>query len=155
MTEQEPLPPHQWDIETDVVVAGFGVAGSAASVTATEPGATVRVLEKAQVGQHGGNTRVADQGYLSTSSADKAGLFAGAMQALHCAGADGEGLGRGDVPQQRRAGKAKKYREAARKGCEIVSRHDIGQRLAAGRDCLRGCTARPTVLWRRDQNLTR
>jgi hypothetical protein len=24
MIEQEPLVPHQWDIETDVVVAGFG-----------------------------------------------------------------------------------------------------------------------------------
>ena len=27
MIEQEPFVPHQWDIETDVVVAGFGAAG--------------------------------------------------------------------------------------------------------------------------------
>jgi hypothetical protein len=27
MIEQEPLVPNQWDIETDVVVAGFGAAG--------------------------------------------------------------------------------------------------------------------------------
>ena len=27
MIEQEPLVPHQWDIETDVVVAGFEAAG--------------------------------------------------------------------------------------------------------------------------------
>jgi hypothetical protein len=27
MIEQEPLVPHQWDIEPNVVVAGFGAAG--------------------------------------------------------------------------------------------------------------------------------
>ena len=39
MIEQEPLVPHQWDIETDVVVAMFGAAGFAASVTAHDLGA--------------------------------------------------------------------------------------------------------------------
>jgi succinate dehydrogenase/fumarate reductase flavoprotein subunit len=63
---------HHWDVEADVVVVGFGAAGMAASVTAFESGAKVVILEKAPEGQEGGNTRVAGQGYLNTSSADKA-----------------------------------------------------------------------------------
>jgi succinate dehydrogenase/fumarate reductase flavoprotein subunit len=70
MIEHAPSAPSQWDIETDVVVAGFGAAGFAASVTAHDLGAKVLILEKAPEGQHGGNTRVAGQGYLNTSSAD-------------------------------------------------------------------------------------
>lgn len=64
--------PLQWDVEADVVVVGFGAAGMAASVTAYERGASVVLLEKAPEGQEGGNTRVAGQGYLNTSSVDKA-----------------------------------------------------------------------------------
>ena len=63
---------HHWDVEADVVVVGFGAAGMAASVTAYESGAKVVILEKAPEGQEGGNTRVAGQGYLNTSSADQA-----------------------------------------------------------------------------------
>ena len=65
-----------WDIEADVVVVGFGAAGVAASVTAHDLGAEVVILEKAPDGQHGGNTRVAGQGYLSTSSAEDAAVLA-------------------------------------------------------------------------------
>src|SRR5215469_5221831 len=64
--------PHHWDVEADVVVVGFGAAGMAASVTAFEQGAQVVILEKAPEGQEGGNTRVAGQGYLNTSSASSA-----------------------------------------------------------------------------------
>ncbi len=64
-------PPTQWDAEADVVVAGFGGAGVAAAVTAHDLGAKVLILEKAPKGQHGGNTRVAGQGYLNTSSVEK------------------------------------------------------------------------------------
>jgi succinate dehydrogenase/fumarate reductase flavoprotein subunit len=64
--------PHKWDVEADVVVVGFGAAGMATAVTAHELGAKVVILEKAPEGQEGGNTRVAGQGYLNTSSADKA-----------------------------------------------------------------------------------
>jgi succinate dehydrogenase/fumarate reductase flavoprotein subunit len=64
--------PHKWDVEADVVVVGFGAAGVATAVTAHELGAEVVILEKAPEGQEGGNTRVAGQGYLNTSSADKA-----------------------------------------------------------------------------------
>jgi succinate dehydrogenase/fumarate reductase flavoprotein subunit len=65
------LPDH-WDVEADVVVVGFGAAGMAASVTAHELGAKVVILEKAPEGEEGGNTRVAGQGYLNTSSVDSA-----------------------------------------------------------------------------------
>ena len=64
--------PHQWDMEADVVVVGFGAAGMAAAVTAHDLGAKVIILEKAPEGQEGGNTRVAGQGYLNTSSAASA-----------------------------------------------------------------------------------
>jgi hypothetical protein len=37
----------------------------------------------------------------------------------------------------------KKYREAGPPGWEIVSRHDIGQRLAVGRDCFRVAPQKP------------
>src|SRR5579872_197817 len=64
--------PRNWDVEADVVVVGFGAAGMAASVIAHELGARVVMLEKAPEGQEGGNTRVAGQGYLNTSSVEKA-----------------------------------------------------------------------------------
>ena len=64
--------PHTWDYEADVVVVGLGAAGVATSVTAHELGAKVVVLEKAPEGEEGGNTRVAGQGYLNTSSVDQA-----------------------------------------------------------------------------------
>src|ERR1700746_2930875 len=64
--------PHKWTVEADVVVVGFGAAGVAASVTAHDLGAKIVILEKAPEGQEGGNTRVAGQGYLNTSSIDKA-----------------------------------------------------------------------------------
>jgi len=62
----------EWDVEADVVVVGLGAAGVATAVTAHDRGARVVVLEKAPEGQEGGNTRVAGQGYLNTSSPDKA-----------------------------------------------------------------------------------
>jgi succinate dehydrogenase/fumarate reductase flavoprotein subunit len=71
--------PHQWDVEADVVVVGFGAAGVAASVTAHDLGARVVILEKAPEGEHGGNTRVAGQGYLNTSSAEQAAAYLNAL----------------------------------------------------------------------------
>jgi succinate dehydrogenase/fumarate reductase flavoprotein subunit len=64
--------PNRWDVDADVVVVGLGAAGVAASVAAYEAGARVVILEKAPEGQEGGNTRVAGQGYLNTSSAEQA-----------------------------------------------------------------------------------
>src|SRR5271166_4944319 len=61
--------PHKWDVEADVV----------ASVTAHDLGAEVVILEKAPEGQEGGNTRVAGQGYLNTSSAEDAAVYLTAL----------------------------------------------------------------------------
>lgn len=74
-----PSLPDAWDHEADVVVVGFGAAGMAASVTAHEHGADVIILEKAPEGQEGGNTRVAGQGYLNTSSAEHAAAYLTAL----------------------------------------------------------------------------
>ena len=71
--------PDKWDMAADVVVVGFGAAGVAAAVTAFELGAEVLLLEKAPEGQEGGNTRVAGQGYLNTSSAEKAATYLKAL----------------------------------------------------------------------------
>ena len=71
--------PEKWDMEADVVVVGFGGAGFAAAVTAHELGADVLLLEKAPEGKHGGNTRVAGQGYLNTSDADQAVAYLTAL----------------------------------------------------------------------------
>src|SRR6266480_2515959 len=79
MMEHVPSVPDQWDVEADVVVVGFGAAGVAASVTAHDLGAEVVILEKAPEGQEGGNTRVAGQGYLNTSSAEKAAAYLTAL----------------------------------------------------------------------------
>ncbi|MEM2023394.1 MAG: FAD-dependent oxidoreductase [Candidatus Caldarchaeum sp.] len=46
-------PPEKWDMEADVVVVGFGVAGSAAAVEAADKGASVIVLDKSST--PGGN----------------------------------------------------------------------------------------------------
>ena len=70
---------HEWDVEADVVVVGFGAAGVAAAVTAHDLGARVVILEKAPEGQEGGNTRVAGQGYLNTSSAEDAAAYLTAL----------------------------------------------------------------------------
>jgi succinate dehydrogenase/fumarate reductase flavoprotein subunit len=71
--------PQNWDVEADVVVVGFGAAGVAAAVTAHDLGAKVVILEKAPEGQEGGNTRVAGQGYLNTSSAELAAAYLNAL----------------------------------------------------------------------------
>ena len=71
--------PESWDYEADVVVVGFGAAGVAAAVTAHDQGDEVLILEKAPEGQEGGNTRVAGQGYLNTSSAESAAAYLTAL----------------------------------------------------------------------------
>ena len=68
-----------WDMAADVVVVGFGAAGFAAAVTAHDLGAEVLILEKAPEGEEGGNTRVAGQGYLNTSSPQKAAAYLKAL----------------------------------------------------------------------------
>src|ERR1700761_7304951 len=82
MSNQTSLPRH-WDVEADVVVVGFGAAGMAAAVTAHELGDKVMILEKAPEGEEGGNTRVAGQGYLNTSSAEDAAAYLTALNGPH------------------------------------------------------------------------
>jgi succinate dehydrogenase/fumarate reductase flavoprotein subunit len=55
------LSPGFWDAEYDVVVVGFGGAGASTAVTAADAGAKVLLLEKAPLGEEGGNTRYAAQ----------------------------------------------------------------------------------------------
>ena len=45
------------ELEFDVVVAGCGIAGLTAAVSAAEKGARVAVLERAPMEERGGNTR--------------------------------------------------------------------------------------------------
>src|SRR5690348_1159754 len=77
--EHVPPMPEAWDFDADVVVVGFGAAGVAASVTAYDLGAKTVILEKAPEGEHGGNTRVAGQGYLNTSDAGDAAAYLNAL----------------------------------------------------------------------------
>ena len=77
--KRAPSVPDHWDVQADVVVVGFGAAGAATSVTAHELGAEVVILERAPEGQDGGNTRVAGQGYLNTSSVEDAVAYLTAL----------------------------------------------------------------------------
>jgi succinate dehydrogenase/fumarate reductase flavoprotein subunit len=76
---QQPWLPKKWDKEADVVVVGFGGAGAAAAITASDLGAKVLMLEKAPEGEEGGNTRIAGQGYLQIYDADKAITYLNAL----------------------------------------------------------------------------
>ncbi len=76
---QRPWLPSKWDKEADVVIVGFGGAGAAAAITASDLGARVLMLEKAPEGEEGGNTRIAGQGYLQIYDADKAVTYLNAL----------------------------------------------------------------------------
>ncbi len=56
--------PSTWDYETDVVVIGFGVAGTGAATAAADAGAEVILLEKAPKEEAGGSARV-NGGYMT------------------------------------------------------------------------------------------
>jgi len=53
--------PTKWDEEADVVIVGYGFAGSAAAIAAHDAGANVLLLEKAPEADKGGNSRVSGQ----------------------------------------------------------------------------------------------
>lgn len=72
-----------WDYEAEIVIVGFGGAGASTAITASDLGASVILLEKAPEGQEGGNTRVAAQGYLNTSTPDRAALYLKALCGSH------------------------------------------------------------------------
>ena len=50
-----------WNLEYDVVVAGYGAAGATAAISAADAGASVLLLEKAPKGGEGGNSKFAGQ----------------------------------------------------------------------------------------------
>ena len=71
--------PEEWEFEADVVVVGYGAAGAVTAITAHDLGAKVLILEKAPLGQEGGNSRVAGQGWLNPYPIDKAITYFNAM----------------------------------------------------------------------------
>ncbi len=60
-----------WDDEYDVVVVGYGAAGSNAAVAAYEQGAKVLLTEKAPEGLEGGNSQASGQFVMATDDADQ------------------------------------------------------------------------------------
>jgi len=65
--------------EADIVIVGFGGAGSAAAITAADGGASVILLDKAPSHAVGGNTRVASQGYLNPTDPQTAATYLNAL----------------------------------------------------------------------------
>jgi succinate dehydrogenase/fumarate reductase flavoprotein subunit len=68
----------KWDMETDVVIAGYGGAGAVAAISAHDAGADVVILESTEKG--GGNTLVSMGGFLCPTNVEDAityitGLF--------------------------------------------------------------------------------
>jgi succinate dehydrogenase/fumarate reductase flavoprotein subunit len=59
--------PEKWDYEADVVVVGYGGAGSVAAITAHDAGAKVLILEKAPY-RGGGNTSISLGEWVSPSN---------------------------------------------------------------------------------------
>lgn len=63
----------KWDLETDLVVVGFGGAGAAAAIEAHDAGAEVIILEKAPENMPGGNTGCC-AGYMLVPSSVSEGI---------------------------------------------------------------------------------
>ena len=62
--------PERWDIETDVLVLGYGGAGATAAVTAHDAGAKVLILEKQLAAEHTSNTQMSFGAFLSPDNVD-------------------------------------------------------------------------------------
>ncbi|MCC7083298.1 MAG: FAD-binding protein [Burkholderiales bacterium] len=76
--------PH-WDDETDVLIAGYGVAGCAAAIEAhdTDPDADILIVEKMPAALAGGNGRVSGQSLLISHNADALFEYQKAMSATN------------------------------------------------------------------------
>ncbi len=68
-----------WDLETDVLVVGFGGAGCSAAITASDAGAEVIVLEKMDEHRQGGNLRVSGGVWFSSTSPEKSAEYLRAL----------------------------------------------------------------------------
>lgn len=64
-----------WDAEYDVVVVGYGFAGSNASVTAADLGSKVLLAEKCPEGEEGGNSKYSGQGIQCYTDAEQARTY--------------------------------------------------------------------------------
>jgi succinate dehydrogenase/fumarate reductase flavoprotein subunit len=67
--------PESWDDEADVVIIGYGFAGSAAAIAAHDAGAKVLLLEKAPEQFKGGNSRVSAQILFWPDDIEKAKIY--------------------------------------------------------------------------------
>jgi succinate dehydrogenase/fumarate reductase flavoprotein subunit len=74
-TRSSTSPPESWDDEADVVIVGYGFAGSAAAIAAHDAGATVLLLEKAPEQFKGGNSRVSAQILFWPNDIEKAKTY--------------------------------------------------------------------------------
>jgi succinate dehydrogenase/fumarate reductase flavoprotein subunit len=71
--KDEPADTMKWDIETDVLVVGYGGAGAATAITAHDAGAEVLIIEKMSEG--GGNTAISGGGFLCPNDATKSATY--------------------------------------------------------------------------------
>jgi len=67
--------PTKWDDEADVVVVGYGFAGSAVAIAAHDAGASVLMLEKAPEEHKGGNSRVSGNILFWPNDVEKAKTY--------------------------------------------------------------------------------
>lgn len=74
------LPP-QWEMETDVLVVGYGAAGEAAAITAFDAGAEVLVIDAAPEDELGGNSLVATELILCPHDAEGFAAYQTALNA--------------------------------------------------------------------------
>ncbi len=65
----------EWDIEADLVILGFGAAGSAAAITAAKTGARVVLVEKQPRDAHTPNFRMSGGLVMTLTDADKGERF--------------------------------------------------------------------------------
>lgn len=70
-----------WDIETDILICGFGAAGASAAIEARDldPKAEIMIVEKATEARAGGNARVSGQSLLISHDADALARYQRAM----------------------------------------------------------------------------
>lgn len=81
--------PDKWDKEVDVIVVGSGFTGLAAAITASEAGAKVVILEKANKDEEGGNSKVSGNMWWTPTNAEDGFKY---VQALAFGNTDDESL---------------------------------------------------------------
>lgn len=67
--------PPKWDEEADIVVVGYGFAGSTVAITAHDAGAKVLMLEKAPEEHKSGNSRVSGNLFFWPNDIEKAKTY--------------------------------------------------------------------------------